>query len=121
MASVSGNIDSAPEKLPEKLRGGADARLTAERGRVRLRTLITIRWIAALGQASALLFTYFGLGYEFPLLIALAIVGSSVLVNIRATVGRRATERLSDRAAAAYLGFRPAAAGGAALSHRRPA
>ena len=105
MASASGNIDLATEKLPEKLRVGDEARLTAERGRVRLRTLITIRWIAALGQASALLFTYFGLGYEFPLLIALAIVGSSVLVNIRATVGRRATERLSDRAAAAYLGF----------------
>ena len=101
MTAASGNLERgtlAPHSI-----GGAG--LTAERGRVRLRTLIAIRWIAALGQASALLVTYFGLGYEYPLPLALAVVGSSVVVNILATVGRRATERLSDRATAIYLAF----------------
>ncbi|HEY7687655.1 MAG TPA: ActS/PrrB/RegB family redox-sensitive histidine kinase [Dongiaceae bacterium] len=100
MTTASGNLN----EIPTNLRVGA-AGLTAERGRVRLRTLIAIRWIAAFGQASALIVTYFGLGYRFPLVLALAVVGSSVLVNILATVGRRATQRLSDRAAAMYLGF----------------
>ena len=101
MTAASGDLERgalAPHSL-----GGAG--LTAERGRVRLRTLIAIRWIAALGQASALLVTYFGLGYEYPLPLALAVVGSSVVVNILATVGRRATERLSDRVTAIYLAF----------------
>jgi two-component system sensor histidine kinase RegB len=101
MAIPSGANETAMTAPP----GGIATGPTAERGRVRLRTLIAIRWIAAGGQAAALLVTYFGLGFEFPLLWSLAVVGASVLVNLLASVGRRATERLSDRGAAAYLGF----------------
>lgn len=74
-------------------------------GRVRLRTLILIRWVAIAGQLTALLVVHFGLGYRVPLLATLAAVAVSVVVNIWATVGRRSPERLGDRAAAFYLAY----------------
>ena len=50
-------------------------------GRVRLRTLIIIRWVAIAGQVTALLVVQFGLGYPVPLPAALAAVAVSVIVN----------------------------------------
>ena len=35
--------------------------------RLRVDTLVTLRWLALLGQAVALLVTYFGLGFSLPL------------------------------------------------------
>jgi len=74
-------------------------------GRVRLRTLIAIRWVAIVGQASALLVVNFGFGYPVPLLAGLATLGVSVVVNVWAAIGRRSPERLGDRAAAFYLAY----------------
>jgi two-component system sensor histidine kinase RegB len=74
-------------------------------GRVRRGTLITIRWVAILGQLLALFFTHFGLGYELPLAWTLSAVGASALVNLWAGRRGRASSRLSDREAALYLGF----------------
>jgi len=74
-------------------------------GRVRRGTLNTIRWVAILGQLAALFFTHFGLRYELPLGWALCAVAASALVNLWAGRGGRASSRLSDREAAAYLGF----------------
>jgi two-component system sensor histidine kinase RegB len=74
-------------------------------GRVRLRTLILIRWVAIVGQLVALLVVHFGLDYRVPLLATLAAVAVSVVVNVWATVGRRSPERLGDRAAAFYLAY----------------
>ncbi|MGH6933082.1 MAG: ActS/PrrB/RegB family redox-sensitive histidine kinase [Dongiaceae bacterium] len=74
-------------------------------GRVRLRTMILIRWIAIAGQLAAIGIVQFGLNYPTPIVEALIAVGASVAVNIWATVGRRPTERLGDRAAAIYLGY----------------
>ena len=74
-------------------------------GRVRLRTLILIRWVAIVGQLTALLVVHFGLDYEVPLPATLAAVAISVVVNVWATVGRRSPERLGDRAAAFYLAY----------------
>jgi two-component system sensor histidine kinase RegB len=74
-------------------------------GRVRLRTLIIIRWVAITGQLTALLVVQFGFGYPVPLPAALAAVTVSVVVNVWATIGRRSPERLGDRAAVFYLGY----------------
>ena len=74
-------------------------------GRVRLRTLIAIRWVAIVGQAIALLVVNFGFGYPVPLLAGLTTLGISVVVNIWAAIGRRSPERLGDRAAAFYLAY----------------
>ena len=36
-------------------------------GRVRLRTLSNLRWLAIAGQSAALFLVYFGLGYQLPI------------------------------------------------------
>jgi len=74
-------------------------------GRVRLRTLIVIRWVAIIGQAITLLVVNFGLRYPVPLLPALATVAVSAVINFWAAIGRRSPERLGDRAAAVYLAY----------------
>jgi two-component system sensor histidine kinase RegB len=77
----------------------------AARGRVRLRTLAVIRWVAIAGQATTLLVVHVGLGYALPIWPALLLVAASALVNVWATLGRPAPARLGDREVAFYLGF----------------
>ena len=74
-------------------------------GRVRLRTLVLIRWIAVVGQALALLLVHFGLDYTLPIASALAVVGLSVALNLVVFLLYPASYRLTDRGAASYLGF----------------
>lgn len=74
-------------------------------GRVRLQTLVLLRWIAIIGQLLALLFVHFGLGYRLPLLPALAVVAVSALLNIVLFVVYPTAKRLSEAGAAGYLAF----------------
>jgi two-component system sensor histidine kinase RegB len=77
----------------------------AARGRVRLRTLALIRWVAIAGQAAALVIVHFGLEYRLPIWPAFVMVAASALVNVWVTLGRPATVRLGDREVAFYLAF----------------
>lgn len=74
-------------------------------GRVRLRTLTRIRWVAIFGQLGALFVVRFGLGWSLPMDAALAVVGASVLLNLVITFRRPAQGRLREWEAAAYLAF----------------
>ena len=74
-------------------------------GRVRLRTLLTLRWLAVVGQTLALVFVYFGLGFTFPLLPAAVAVGASVWLNVMLEVLFPSTKRLGDVEATLYLGY----------------
>lgn len=74
-------------------------------GRVRLRTLVLIRWFAVAGQALTLLGVHFGFGFALPIGPALATVALSALFNVAVSFGRPAGRRLSARAAALHLGY----------------
>lgn len=50
--------------------------------RVRLRTLVLLRWLAVFGQTVAVLFVRFVLDVEFPFIPALAAIGVSVGLNL---------------------------------------
>lgn len=52
------------------------------RVRLRLRTLVLLRWLAIGGQMAALLIVRFGLGFDFPLLGCLGLIGLSALLNM---------------------------------------
>lgn len=73
-------------------------------GRVRLRTLVFIRWFAVAGQATTLLVVQFGLGFDLPLNETLAAVAASALLNLTLTLYRPAA-RLGDRAATVLLAW----------------
>jgi len=73
--------------------------------RLRLDTLTGLRWLAIAGQSAALLLTYFGLGFKFPLLAAFVTVTVSIAVNLLLRTAFSANKRLDDRTAANLLGY----------------
>lgn len=72
---------------------------------IRLRTLVLIRWIAIVGQATALLLVDRVLGFDVPMVPALLAVGASVAVNILVTLLHGLKARLGEQAAALHLAF----------------
>ena len=89
---------------PNAATGAADVR-AAGGVSVSLRTLVLIRWVAVLGQAATLLAVRYGLGFEFPVVPALAVVATSALLNVVAVVTRGTAARLGEIEAACYLGY----------------
>lgn len=77
----------------------------AARGRVRLRTLSNLRWLAIGGQAAALYVVHFGLDYRLPLMGCLIAILSSAALNTIFAVRFPATHRLSNRDATIFLAF----------------
>ena len=74
-------------------------------GRVHLRTLILIRWVAIVGQLLTVLIVQYGLELVMPVGAVLAVIGVSVLLNTAATIQRRTRVHLGDRDAALYLAY----------------
>ncbi|WP_114860131.1 ActS/PrrB/RegB family redox-sensitive histidine kinase [Azospirillum brasilense] len=74
-------------------------------GRVTLRTLILIRWIAVIGQLATVAAVQLVMGFPLPLGPVLAAIGASVLLNLVAMAQRGGRLRLADRDAALYLGY----------------
>ena len=74
-------------------------------GRISLRTLVPIRWVAITGQALTILIVHFGLGFSLPLVPALGVVGGSVLLNVVLILLRQVAARLGERDAALCLGY----------------
>lgn len=63
--------------LPEGL-----STVNAARGRTRLATIMTLRWMAVAGQSLAVLFVYFGLGFNLPLGLCLTVIAASAWLNV---------------------------------------
>lgn len=74
-------------------------------GRVRLRTVLIIRWIAVAGQALTLLVVYYVLGFPMAIGWAGATVAALAAVTLAAQVRRPQSERLTDRESAVYFAF----------------
>jgi len=77
----------------------------AERGRVRLRTLSNLRWLAIAGQSGALFLVYFALGYPLPLTYCIAAIAASAVLNVVLALRYPPSHRLSNREATFYLAF----------------
>jgi len=74
-------------------------------GRVRLRTLTRIRWIAIVGQLAALIVVRYGLDWPLPMAAALTVIGVSMVLNLAMTFRHPEQGRLKEWEAAAYLAF----------------
>jgi two-component system sensor histidine kinase RegB len=74
-------------------------------GRVRLRTLSNLRWLAVAGQSAALFLVYFALGYSLPILYCACAIAVSAALNIVLALRYPATHRLTNREATFYLAF----------------
>src|SRR3546814_2893350 len=69
---------------------------SSDLGRISLRTLILIRWVAVAGQLVTVVGAHYVLGFGLPIAAALAVVGISVLLNLGAILqGRTRIDRKS--------------------------
>lgn len=78
---------------------GRDAR------RLKLDTLVRLRWLAVIGQCAAVAFVHFQLGYRLPFGLCLTAIGAAALLNVWLRARRPASHRLGDNDATGLLGF----------------
>ena len=79
--------------------------LVRQARRLRLNTLIGLRWLAIGGQTLAILVGYFGVGLKFPIAACLALVAASALLNLALRWRFPSSKRLSERTATLLLGY----------------
>src|SRR3954471_13162987 len=72
---------------------------------VRLDTLVRLRWVAVLGQTTAVLGVYVGLDFELPIWACLAVIALAAWLNIALRVRFRMSSRLAPERAAWFLAF----------------
>ena len=73
--------------------------------RLKLATLLRLRWLAVLGQAAAVLFVALVLKFEVPLWRTGGVIAASALVNLWLIATYTPTHRFSARASAAILSY----------------
>jgi two-component system sensor histidine kinase RegB len=100
-------ILAQPDAVPRYDRTGPLSRqgAGAPEERLRLRTLVALRWSAMGGQMLALLVVRFLLGFDFPLLGCLGIIALSALFNLALVLALPPQRVLRQWEAALQLGF----------------
>lgn len=96
MTTQAATRESSAARRPDYRRGA---------GRVRLRTLVLIRWVAVAGQGIAILVVHVGFGFALPLGPTLLAVLASALLNVAVSLRNPPAKRLSDRESALSLGY----------------
>jgi two-component system sensor histidine kinase RegB len=79
--------------------------LNHPRRNVRLDTLVRLRWLAAIGQTTAVLGVYFGLGFSLPIYACLGVIAVSAWLNVALRLRFHMTQRLEPDRAAWLLAF----------------
>lgn len=72
---------------------------------LRLETLIRIRWLAVVGQTIAVLVVYFGLNFKFPIILCLAFIAVSAVLNLYLKNKYPDNERWQGLPVVALLGY----------------
>ncbi len=72
---------------------------------VRLHTLVRLRWLAVIGQTTAVLVVYLGLDFELPILACLAVIALAAWLNVAVRLRFRKTQRVEPARAAWLLAF----------------
>ena len=96
---------SWPGLWPSQLADEFSFAAPTSRGRVRLRTLSNLRWLAMGGQSATLFVVYFGLGYDLPLWRCAGVIAASAVLNILLAMRFPASHRLTNREATVYLAY----------------
>jgi two-component system, sensor histidine kinase RegB len=72
---------------------------------VRLDTLVRLRWLAVIGQTTAVLVVYVGLDFELPIWACLAVIALAAWLNVALRVRFGMTQRVEPDRAAWLLAF----------------
>jgi two-component system sensor histidine kinase RegB len=76
-----------------------------QRRNVRLDTLLRLRWLAIIGQTTAVLGTYYGLDFPLPIWACLAVIALSAWLNVALRIRFSTAQRLEPERAAWLLAF----------------
>jgi two-component system sensor histidine kinase RegB len=87
------------------LADSADQMLLPRRRNVRLDTLLRLRWLAIIGQTTAVLVVYYGFDFSLPVWACLAVIALSAWLNVALRVRFSLTQRLEPERAAWLLAF----------------
>src|SRR3546814_16061416 len=99
MASALPPTPTAPTPTAPAPMAPTPAAMPPREGRLRLRTLVLIRWIALIGQGITLAVVYFGLGYAIPFVPAMAVIAASGALTVMISIARPTATSVSDREA----------------------
>jgi two-component system sensor histidine kinase RegB len=72
---------------------------------VRLDTLVRLRWLAIIGQTTAVLVVYYGLEFKLPIYACLSVIGLAAWLNVALRLRFHSTQRLEPDRAAWLLAF----------------
>jgi two-component system sensor histidine kinase RegB len=76
-----------------------------ESGRLRLQTLIRLRWLAVFGQSITVLFVAYGLQFPFPLAYCFVLIAASAWLNVILRLRYHSSYRLKQNAALMMLTY----------------
>jgi two-component system, sensor histidine kinase RegB len=79
--------------------------LTRGETRLRLQTILRLRWFAVLGQSATVLFVYWVLGIDLPIGACLAVISLSAWLNVALRIRYPASQRLMSHYAFLMLGY----------------
>lgn len=74
-------------------------------GRLRLDTLVRLRWLAVIGQSAGVLGVHVGLGFPLQISACFAAIAASAALNVALRIRYPVSHRLGDRAATALLAY----------------
>ena len=97
MAVLNNSQTASESDIPEWLRAGES--------RLRLQTIVRLRWLAVLGQSLTVIGVHWGLGLELPLGGCFAVIALSAWLNVILRIRFPASQRLSSRSAFMMLGY----------------
>src|SRR4249919_3144165 len=83
----------------------ADVLPLPQRRNVRLDTLLRLRWLAIIGQTTAVVVVFYGLDFPLPIWGCLAVIALSAWLNVALRVRFTPTQRLEPERAAWLLAF----------------
>ncbi len=72
---------------------------------LRLDTLVRLRWLAVIGQSTAVAGVHFGLGFPLPFGLCFLVIAVSAWLNIALRIRYPVSYRLGDGAASVLLGY----------------
>jgi two-component system, sensor histidine kinase RegB len=72
---------------------------------VRLNTLVRLRWLAVIGQTTAVMVVYLGLDFELPIWACLAVIALAAWLNVALRLRFSMTQRVEPDRAAWLLAF----------------
>jgi two-component system sensor histidine kinase RegB len=97
MAALDNSQISRGAHVPEWLRRGES--------RLRLQTIVRLRWLAVLGQTITVIGAYWVLGIDLPIGGCLAVIALSAWINVALRIRYPASQRLRSHYAFIMLGY----------------